>query len=86
MGLYVTSYLSTLSTDVDQETRTEVGLRKVTVMFSGTPGPPGIEPVKIKFIIYKIFTQERTIQTNTLEIAFEIVCVSDERSSVEFQL
>lgn len=31
---------------MDQETRTEVGLRKVTVIFSGTPGPKGIEPEK----------------------------------------
>lgn len=45
VGLYVTSYLSTCWMDISHETRTDVGLlRKVTVMFSGTPGPPGIEP------------------------------------------
>lgn len=43
-GLYVTSYFSTRSAVVDQDTRTVVGFRNVTVIFSGTPGL--IEPVK----------------------------------------
>lgn len=30
--------------DVAHDTLTDVGFRNVTVMFSGTPGPPGIEP------------------------------------------
>lgn len=47
VGLYVTSYLSTLSMDVAQDTFTDVGVRNVTVMFSGIPGPPGIDPETI---------------------------------------
>lgn len=42
----MTSNLSMLSTDVDQDTLTDVGLRKVIVMFSGTPGPLGNDPEK----------------------------------------
>jgi len=45
VGLYVTSYFSTCSTWlVLQDTRTDVGFRNITVMFSGTPGMPVTEP------------------------------------------
>lgn len=49
VGLYVTSYLSAFSTDVAHETFTDVGFKKVTVIFSGMPGPPGMEPAEKKF-------------------------------------
>lgn len=52
VGLYVTSYLSTLSMEVAQDTLTDVGFKKVTVMFSGIPGPPGIDPAK-KYFYYQ---------------------------------
>lgn len=52
VGLYVTSYFSTCSTWlVLQDTRTDVGFRNITVIFSGTPGIPVTEPGKIN--IYK---------------------------------
>lgn len=38
--------MSGFSNDVAQDTRTDVELKNVTVIFSGTPGPPGMEPVK----------------------------------------
>jgi len=49
VGLYVTSYFSTCSTWlVLHDTRTDVGFRNITVMFSGTPGMPVAEPASGK--------------------------------------
>lgn len=50
VGLYVTSYFSTCSTWlVLQDTRTDVGFRNITVMFSGTPGMPVTEPANNQY-------------------------------------
>lgn len=53
VGLYVTSYLSAFSWEVAHDTLTDVGFKNVTVMFSGTPGPPGIEPATRKNTVRK---------------------------------
>lgn len=78
VGLYVTSYFSTLSTWlVLQETRTDVGFKNITVMFSGAPGLPPIEPVNGVPLMYLFLAQRILHELTDFELTRWALIISN---------